>query len=333
MKLKLISLAIIINILLSLPCADSWGGLKAQTWCPAGATWHYEYNDIWSTGYYKIEYKNDTIIAGFSCRKMSKTFYTYNYIFNSFDTLHLADEYTYSDADKVYLYRFNDFYTLYDFSANVGDVWEVAGTNKYSFASCDSVGFVKVDSIGTMSINGNILRYVCVSPTVNSKWGWVGKVVEKIGPIINYSSSLETYNYLFPNKLDFCGMNVDESHEAGFLRCYYDSVFGSYSTQITPSCEFLATDIKENKNETVEFTIAPNPFYNESVIKYSIKKQYQTAEFVINDSFGEKIKMISIADKQGTILLDRADFKNGIYVCTVSIDGKIVCIEKMIVVN
>ena len=278
------------------------------------------------------EYDSDTLINSISCKKIKKTIYSYYHSAAVFDTVPLADEYTYSDADKVYIYRFNNFYTLYDFSANVGDVWELAGTNKYSYASCDSVGFVKVDSIGNMSINGQILRYVCVSPTVNSKWGWVGKIAEKIGPIVNYSSGLETYNYLFPNKLDYCGMNIDESHEAGFLRCYYDNNFGSYSTQIAPDCAFLATDIKENKNETVEFTIAPNPLYNESIIKYSIKKDYQSAELRIYDSFGENIKMISIADKQGTILLNRADFKNGVYLCVMAVDGEIVHMEKMIVV-
>lgn len=304
---------------------------NAQVWCPSGAVWHYGRNSFSAAEYYKLEYDSDTLINSITCKKIKKTVYSYYHSGANFDTVNLANEYTYSDSNKVYIYRFNNFYTLYDFSANVGDVWEVAGINQYSWALCDSVGFVKVDSVGTMLINGYNLRYVCVSPTINSKWGWSGRIVEKIGPIINYPIGLETYSYLFPNKLDYCGMYLDQSPEGGFLRCYYDSTFGFYSTGIVSDCEYLATDIKENDAEVGLFLIAPNPFYNNCTISYSIKNKYQKAEIVIYNSLGNSVQIIPLLKNDNNVSLNRSDFKSGIYTCVLMVDGSFLAYEKVVV--
>lgn len=305
--------------------------VKAQTWCPVGTVWYYGYNGFSSAQYYKIEYDTDTVINSVNCKKLKKTLYSYYYSSGTFDTVSLENEYTYSDLDKVYIFRFNNFYVLYDFSANVGDSWEVAGTNLYSASNCDSVGSIKVDSIGTMFINGQNLRYICVSPTLNSKWGWAGRIAEKIGPIYNYQNNIEPYNYLFPNKLDYCGMSIEDLHEGGFLRCYYDSSFGLYSTGIVPDCEFLATDVKENRANVLEFMIAPNPFYNESVIKYSIVDNYDKAEIIIYNSLGHKFQLIQLLQKENVVTINRNNLKSGIYNCVLFIDERPVVQKKMII--
>jgi len=72
-----------------------------------------------------------------------------------------------------------------------------------------------------MNINGETLSYISVSPTPTSKWGWQARIVEKIGPIYKYQTSSK-YNYLFPVKLDYCGMQLDELNEGGYFRCYSD---------------------------------------------------------------------------------------------------------------
>lgn len=304
---------------------------KAQVWCPAGATWHYGYNGAWSTGYYKVEYKGDTVISSVICKIMSKTHYSYSYPNNTLDTTYLTDEYTYSDSNKVYIFRFNAFYILYDFSANVGDMWNIAGTNQYSSSSCDSTGFVKVDSIGTMVINGQSLRFISVSPVLNSQWGWSCRIAEKIGPIINYPNGIGVYNYLFPSNLYYCGMQLDELYEGGKLRCYQDNAFGFFSTGIVSNCSYLATSIKENKTGICQFVIAPNPFNNETEIKYSIFKKYKNAELIICNLIGQKLQSTQLSHSEGIIELKRDNLESGIYLCLLLLDGNVATQKKIVI--
>lgn len=140
----------------------------SQTWAPVGAAWYYGFSVFTTNGYYKISYIGDTVINTIPCKILEKKIYQYDAL-AGFDTITLNHEYTYADINKVYIYRFNNFYTLYDFSAIIGDTIIIAGTNKYSSSGCDSVGAIKIDSIGTMSINSETLRYISVSPTATSK--------------------------------------------------------------------------------------------------------------------------------------------------------------------
>lgn len=233
--------------------------VSQSEWAPVGATWYYGFSSWMTTGYYKISYIGDTMINTVSCKIMEKKIFQYSPL-SEFDTITLNHEYTYADTNKVYIYRFNNFYTLYDFSADIGDTIIVPGTNQYSSSGCDSIGLIKVDSIGTMIINGVPLRYISVRPMTTSKWGWACRIVEKIGPLYNFQYGIEPFNYLFPNKLDYCGMYVDQSHEGGFLRCYSDQIGFTYKQLgSTPDCDYIYTNINETTNIFTEIKIAPNP--------------------------------------------------------------------------
>lgn len=302
---------------------------KAQVWCPAGATWHYGYNGAWSTGYYKVEYKGDTVISSVICKKMSKTHYSYSYVNNTLDTTYLTDEYTYSDSNKVYIFRFNTFYILYDFSANVGDMWNIAGTNQYSSSSCDSTGFVKVDSIGTMLINGQSLRFISVSPVLNSQWGWSCRIAEKIGPIINYPNGIGVYNYLFPSNLYYCGMQLDELYEGGKLRCYQDNAFGFFSTGIASNCSYLATDIKENKTGICQFVIAPNPFLTHLTISST---SHLLKEINVYNIMGQ-LNYTKNNIYSNSSMIDLTFLENGIYFIKTKYDNEKIYIQKIIKSN
>ncbi|MBL7889920.1 MAG: hypothetical protein JNL24_10220 [Bacteroidia bacterium] len=160
----------------------------AQTWCPAGATWHYGYAtwDPWSggdIGYLKYEYVGDTIINTINAKRINK------YV----KTNYMESFYTYADSNKVYIYHNNTFFTLYDFSAQPGDTLTVPGKmdSWYSSWCTDSLGKIIVDSIGTTIINGESLRYLYVSPTATSQWGYNAKIIEKIGPVSNNISPFE----------------------------------------------------------------------------------------------------------------------------------------------
>lgn len=253
-----------------------------QNWSPPGATWYYGFS-VWMTeGYYKIEYTGDTTIVSTSCKKLRKTVYSENIPFQMFDTTIAGTEFTYADNDKVYIYKHNQFYTLYDFSAQVGDTWIVPENKHYS--GCDSTGTVRVDSIGTMTINAQILRYICVSITdPTQKWGFDSKIVELIGPIKSFHP-YTTYDYLFPVKLDYCGMGTDELIEGGQFRCYSDNTF-NYSSNIATTCDYM-TSVSSLEKKLVQINIYPNP---------------SNGSFTVN--FDKTIVEMRLTDLLGNIIL------------------------------
>jgi len=254
-------------------------------WAPKGATWHYGFTDWQTNGYIEISYIGDTIINSVSCKILEKKVFQYN-LLSQFDTLTLNHEYTYADKDRVYIFRFNDFYRLYDFSAHIGDSILLAGTNQFTSSGCDSIGLIRVDSTGTMIINGKSLRYISVSPFSNSKWGWAGRIVEKIGPIFCYQKNMEPYNYLLPNKLDYCGIFMDQTHEGGFLRCYSDQSGFTYSQPgVSPVCDYIYTNIDENENIFTEIIVAPNPTRDILTIHFKVNSK-KVIQFELFDIAG-----------------------------------------------
>ncbi|HYG50991.1 MAG TPA: hypothetical protein VD905_08805, partial [Flavobacteriales bacterium] len=178
----------------------------SQTWAPSGATWHYRADG----GYYVFTYSGDTVLSFVNCKVIEKRFIFDNSWGTGIDTL-TNYEYMYADTDRVYIYRFNAFQVLYDFSAVVGDTLTVPGTNHYT--GCDSTGLVRVDTTGTMVINGQTLRFYSVHHIGTTGWGWNTRIVEKVGPIYNYSVAATAY--FLPVKMDYCGMLPDEISEGG----------------------------------------------------------------------------------------------------------------------
>lgn len=251
-----------------------------QNWSPTGATWHYGFS-VWMTnGYYKIEYVGDTTIASIQCKKLRKTLYEYTFWNAAYDTILMGTEYTYADNDKVYIYKHNQFYTLYNFSAQVGETWTVPEIKHYN--SCDTVGTVHVDSIGTIIIGGQTLRYIWVSSiNTTQQWGWNSKIVERIGPIS--SSPTSYYDYLFPVKLENCGMEIEEIIEGGDLRCYSDSSF-NYSSNIAANCDYITTVNLFAKN-SFQIKIYPNP----SNGSFTADFDQSIKEILLTDLFGNVI--------------------------------------------
>ncbi len=279
-----------------------------QNWSPNGATWHYGFSVWIDAGYYKIEYVGDTTITSIQCKKLRKTLYHENLAFQTFDTTVTGTEYTYADTDKVYIFKHNKFYTLYDFSAHVGNTWIVPETKRYN--GCDTVGTIRVDSIGKMTINNQNLRYICVSLADNSqKWGWSAKIVEIIGPIKSFVSY--PYDYLFPQKFDYCGMVLDELNEGGNFRCYTDNTTFAYSSDIALSCNFI-TSVNSIEKKSNQIKISPNPSRGSFTV--DIAKELNVREIRLTDLLGNII-LRQQSNNQTKITID--NLQSGTYILTV----------------
>lgn len=211
-KYLLLSLALIISFI-----------AYSQEFAPIGATWHYGYNNFATTGYVKIESVADTMINDINCRKLITNREIYDYISQSYASNYFGADFIYNDQDKVYIYRNGMFYTLYDFSADIGETWLVPqsyNTEGY----CDTTGIVEVINKGDTLIGNNNLRYMNVE-SANLEYGWSlnGLIIENIGAV---------EHYFFPEQS--CMIDL---FEGDLFRCYEDE---QLSMQIgDDACDFI----------------------------------------------------------------------------------------------
>lgn len=221
--------------------------LFSQTWCAPGATWYYDESPPAApfTYYLKTTYAGDTSINGKQCQKLNEEVFRYDYITHSFSNYFLRAHFTYSNGDTVFVFRSNDFFTLYNFSTQKGDTIIVP-----NLESCCSgvLNKLYVDSTGTLTINSQTLKFyyatqVYPAPTNGT---WKAKIIEKIGPVNNYMFT-ETY----------CG--VVDCNIGGPFRCYQDNNFPLYSNGNTTSCDYLATEMDEHEIGS-KIKVYPNPF-------------------------------------------------------------------------
>ncbi len=292
--------------------------VKSQTWCPPGATWYYEHFtwDPWLGGnisYLKYEYKADTIINGINCKKVDK----YH------QTLFTQSIYTYADNDRVYMLRDSIFYPVYDFTASVGDTMIIPGGIDITYNGfCNNpFGAAKIDSSGTMIINGESLRYICVSPTPTSQWGIHGKIIEKVGPSKGVLASFE------PTMVSYalCGV-ICPSPPVISLRCYSDDNFPLYTLGLV-ACDYISS-VSEYNNSNFIF-LSPNPSNN--FINVNYKKSIVPEYYQIMDITGKIIVSDNITEN--TFIINTEKFQNGVYVLCLTDRNKNVSTKRFSVVK
>lgn len=205
-------------------------------WAPDNAVWHCNYQGyMFIEGYCKVTITGDTLLNGISCRKMNRHYYAFNY--NSQDSIdnELPMRITYADQDRVYLWSNGVFNVLYDFSYIAGDTFTLDAEG-----ICPEAIFT-VSEVGTININGYVLRYYDVVPSGPTQWYQFGRIIEYIGAIdaslFEQPDCLTTYDNLAP------------------LRCYQDD-FLSYVADVSPECDYLPSLIDDTSNFKAIF---PNP--------------------------------------------------------------------------
>jgi hypothetical protein len=147
---------------------------------------HLGYENIkLSNGYGDIAYSGDTLIDGQVTKKLTKTFHGLGWGMDV-TSYSIGTEYTYEANGVVYLRYQNQWDTLYNFNAQVGDSWRMA---KQPFANVASQNSrLKVIATGTKLINSSTLKYVkveFVDPQMNPL-GFADTIVENIGFIGSY---------------------------------------------------------------------------------------------------------------------------------------------------
>jgi hypothetical protein len=297
------------TLLLSLSLFFACSLIMGQVWAPAGATWHYDYANFWVSGYVKIQYTGDTTVAGKSCKVLTKTRSTYDYLLQTYSNIVIGHEYTYFENNVVYYYRYGKFFKLYDFNAVAHDSWEIAGWD--SSQLCGDSDVVVVDTAGKTIINSDTLKYLKVSPAPDYQWAFTSDtIIERIG----------SFGYMFPEP--FC---VVDLFEGGSLRCYYDNSFGLYEKGYAPSCEYIGVETLHP--EQIYFKVYPVPAAD--IITLEFAKPVKGTNLVeISDIPGNRLKKMT-TDKS-TLTIDISGLKNGIYFISVTGESGFILKQKFI---
>ena len=271
---------------------------KSQNWAAPGAVWYYSTSNFTYTGYIRISKIADTLINGKTCDVLEKYRKGYNYMTSQFDSLVMGHEYTYTQNDTVFYYRFNQFFVLYDFNSAANDTWIAAGWNN---SPCSNTDTVTVDSSGTVIINSTTLKALWMPAITmgNPQWQFYGGNQPNMPTIVEKMGCL---GYMFPEV--HC---VTDSYEGGPLRCYSDSSGWSYQSGVSPTCNFIL-----GTNELIEenlFSIFPNP----SSGVFVINGEKKISEIEITDVFGRKVGNVQSTVGKGKIEINLTKEAKGIY--------------------
>ncbi len=271
--------------------------VPGSQFAPIGAKWYYTYRenmDSNATGYYRMESVKDTIIDSKNCKVLHKTLVNSNGK-SSFD----GAEYVCLDSteNKIYRYKYNNFYLLYDFGKQKGDT--IIVKEPFYDGSYDSITMV-IDSIGSEILNSVLYKFQYLKRVNRNSSAMVfnEKVYERIGG----------QYYFFPiNELD-CDGGCPQP-----LRCYMEEFF--YLNFSGIQCDKLITSSSYTAKPKIG--IYPNPATN----KISVINPFGTklVKIELIDFSGRTIQIWDEL-KSGENVLNIESIKHGIYLLKVETD-------------
>jgi hypothetical protein len=105
----------------------------------------------------------------------------------------------------------------------------------------------------------------------------------------------------------------------------------SDTLSVTYLYDFGPTGIPEVTISKYAFHISgPNPANAITTFSYALGKQ-KNARILISNLLGSKVAEVSLNAKSGTHTLALNDYKSGIYICSLIVEGSIVNSKKLIV--
>ena len=269
-----------------------------QEWGTIGTQWYYTERFAFSgdVDYLMFTSEKDTLFNGIPCKKLVKRHSLFcNDRPHDFEVM-------FSRNDTIFFYdpNFNQFQVLYDFNAQVGDSWIIKTKNNWNPPDTDTI-LIMVDSTGTITINGTVLKkwyvtYHCYFETAYN-YSYTSVIVERIGDM-NY-----LFNY-FPQSAMTCDANWADG-----LRCYEDTYIGFYSTGIADSCTYIFVGLNEIEQRKEAIKVYPNPAKD----KITIESQAPLHENYITVFSANGMVMLeqSLTECETTINISK--FPSGIY--------------------
>lgn len=321
---------------------------QSSVWCPPGATWYYDCPYVMYSflpfGSLKFVYTHDTTIQNKLCKIINGTFYYRNtspgMIYPLQITYNYETYYTYEDNSVIYLYNGNNFDTVVNFNANIGDKWLRPESNNMS--NCNSRKAITVKDTGHISINGNNLKKVVT--TYTNSYMWMNDAGNALAPhtmtlsdiivermmTIERTSGGEQSAFLFPTycEVDLTSVVTDAfPYEAlpNNFHCYQDNDFALYHVGDEDCQAIITVDIKENSADKINFSIYPNPASNVVTIELPQSNQY---DIKLCNVLGVVYKNIPLAKEKTEI--DVNLLNSGVYFLQVFEKEKLAATQKVI---
>lgn len=299
----------------------------SQVWVDQDAVWHYDVNLNGMQGFTKYEYATDSIILGQNCQVITAFQHqvypgpnnTFNHSIMDMDT-----NFTYSNGDTVFWLVENEFKVLYNFGAQVGDMWTIANADP-AVECLDAI--VEVDSIGTILMNGDNLRWIAFHSQDNSSHIFSGKAVERFGLFELTSNSP---NALFPVKSD-CTEGVFIDYYLYNFTCFEDASFNLYNIT-SQDCEYKASLSLDELNG-IENSITIYMNQSENVLYLSNSENSDGISCAIINSLGQQVMNEKpIFKHANTETIDVSNLNPGIYFLHINNNG-LIQNERILIAN
>jgi hypothetical protein len=229
---------------------------NSQVWIDQNAVWHYDYWGVAEEGFFKLEYNQDSLVGGQTCQMIETNQHAF-YMNQDGEIVHggaspKPNEFTYVNGDTVFYWRDNQFFTLFDFGALIGDQWQIGSTNTSGDDFCNDSSFVEVLDTGTVVINSITYRTITLETTAGSALRFGGVFVERFGQIgSNYGFGT------FPGTT-ICDTNVIVDYYQFTFKCFEDDSFTLHNPS-GEDCEYLLTHLNIENLSDQALLIYPNP--------------------------------------------------------------------------
>jgi hypothetical protein len=233
-------------------------------WCPQGATWTYRYFSMTSQSYYRFDYTADTVINGFTSKKLSRTGIFFIAPVPGYPPIvsHAGQEYFRQSNDSIFWWNNGQFQFIYNFAAQVGDNWVTSNSR----STCTTPGFplqdtLRVRGLKKDTLNGRI--YTRILASSDSGYFYTGPVLRNIGSLLSpYPLMDEGKCFLMSHP----GAAYDNGSYTELL-CYSDNIRGSVPLYnngvVNPNCPMLSsyfvTAVSNRELDTHGWKAGPNP--------------------------------------------------------------------------
>lgn len=251
---------------------------------PIGTEWYYEItNDNGSVTYQYLECAADTTINDHPIHILVRI----NTLYDKSDII--THEYIYEEYNKVYWWNktLGEFTTLYDFSAEVGDEWEIkVGTQTIQ---------VHVDAAQTVTYKSQEYKMLSISDPDDI---FTGDIICGIGHLTSF----------FPEKLMTKGYRVEN------IRCFWQDGILVYQNgdqdcdEIYEQHHFGVEEIEDENG----FAIYPNPSHN---VLYVLSDNINS-EYRVTNLMGQTLMIGEITSENQQINV--SSLTEGIYFFTIN---------------
>lgn len=97
---------------------------------------------------------------------------------------------------------------------------------------------------------------------------------------------------------------------------------------------FVVNSVNSNTNAKPElFQNIPNPFNENTIIKYNIPDTFKSAYIMIYDMQGKQLKKYTLTKGSDQILIQAREFSPGIYLYTLIMNQKEIDTKRMIITD